>query len=508
MASLKKNILANFIGKFWSSLIGIIFVPIYIHFIGIEAYGLLGVFAAFQVVLGLLDMGLSTTLNRELAKFNISKDHRQYMNNLVFTMEMFYLCISLLIAIALVIASWFLAADWVKTEKMSTHTIVTAFILMAINFAVQFPGSLYQGGLMGLQKQVSVNVITAGISTLKSVGAIFILYFISPTIIAFLCWQIFLSCIQLFYFRRYLWKYLPVPESKPRFDKSTIRHSGRYAVGIMSMSVLVIILTQSDKIILSKLVTLTDFGYYTLAATVSSALSMLLYPVTAAIFPRMTELLSEKNKIKFLELFHAACQLVSLIIIPLGISLFIFSHEIILAWTGDAKIAANAGPIMEYLVLGATINSLITIPYQYTLSIGWLRWGINISIVAILIFLPAIFFAVTKYGAIGGAFIWMVLNIAYFIFAMLYLFSRHLQEEKIKWYLQDIIRPMVVCVLFAIPFFLVNEQHHLSNLKSLILFAFCILVCYLVTLWIGLPKLKAEIIRFLKKYGSRKTILL
>ena len=87
MASLKKNIAANFIGRFWTSLIGIVFVPVYIHFIGIEAYGLLGVFATFQFLLGLLDMGLSTTLNRELAKFNAAKGHGQYMNNLVFTME-------------------------------------------------------------------------------------------------------------------------------------------------------------------------------------------------------------------------------------------------------------------------------------------------------------------------------------------------------------------------------------------------------------------------------------
>lgn len=503
MASLKKNILANFIGRFWVGIIGIVFVPVYIHFIGIEAYGLLGVFATFQVVLGLLDMGLSTTLNRELAKFNVSKDHSQYMNNLVFTAEIFYLCIALLIALVLVVASWFFANHWVRANNMSTDTVVMAFILMAINFAVQFPSSLYLGGLMGLQKQVSVNVITVVIATLKGVGSIFVLWLLSPTVIAFLYWQIILSCIQLFFLRRYLWKHLPVPDSKPRFDKAAISHSGRYAVGIMGMSFLVIILTQSDKIILSKLVTLTDFGYYTLAASVSSALAMVLYPVTAAVFPRITELLSKENKTKMLELFHTSSQLVSVIIIPLGISLFIFSHEIILAWTRDARIAANAGPIMEYLVLGTTINSLITIPYQYTLSIGWLRWGINISIVAILFFLPAIFFAVNKYGAIGGAFIWMVLNIAYFIFAMLYLFSRHLREEKVKWYVQDVIRPLLVCLLFAAPFFIINKFLHFTNIGSLFLFGSCLAICYLVTLWIGAPALKPAVIQIINRIKSK-----
>lgn len=34
------------------------FVPVYIHFMGIEAYGLIGVFGTLQGTFGLLDMSL------------------------------------------------------------------------------------------------------------------------------------------------------------------------------------------------------------------------------------------------------------------------------------------------------------------------------------------------------------------------------------------------------------------------------------------------------------------
>lgn len=277
-------------------------------------------------------------------------------------------------------------------------------------------------------------------------------------------------------------------------------------MGITGITVLTVILMQADKVILSKLVTLTDFGYYTLAATVAGALSMVLYPVTAAVFPRITELLSKENQIKLLELFHSSCQLVAFIIIPLGVSLFIFSDDIILAWTRNPEIAKQAGPIMKFLVLGSTVNSMMTIPFQYTFSVGWLRFGINVSIAAIIILLPAIFFAVYKYGAIGGAFMWMVLNSAYLIFAMIYFFTRQLQSERIKWYLQDVIRPSVTCLIFATPFFLVKEFLHLTNFKSLLLFGSCLSLCYLATLWIGLPDLKKEVVRFISRHRPGKTI--
>ncbi|HKB43972.1 MAG TPA: oligosaccharide flippase family protein, partial [Chitinophagaceae bacterium] len=266
--------------------------------------------------------------------------------------------------------------------------------------------------------------------------------------------------------------------------------------------------TQSDKIILSNVLKLTDFGYYALAATVSSSLAILLFPVTSAVFPRMTELINKEDQVSFLKLFHGSSQLISLLIIPLGLSLFIFSNDIIIAWTRNTEIAGKAGPILKYLILGSTINSLMIIPYQYTLAVGWLRFGINISLVAILFFLPIIFFAAYRYGAIGGAFMWMILNMAYFIFAMLYLFSKHLRKENKQWYLVDIGRPLLVCLIFAIPFFLFHEYSGLKNIYALLLFGFCLVVCYSATLWWGTPGLKPEVIHFIRKIRGIKTMAL
>ena len=44
------------------------FIPLYIKYLGIEAYGLIGVFAVLTTWLGLLDMGMTPTLGREMAR--------------------------------------------------------------------------------------------------------------------------------------------------------------------------------------------------------------------------------------------------------------------------------------------------------------------------------------------------------------------------------------------------------------------------------------------------------
>ena len=69
MSVIKQNIIANFGGKAWQALMSLAFVPLYIKFMGIESYGLVGIFTSLLALFGLLDMGLSTTLNRSWQGF-------------------------------------------------------------------------------------------------------------------------------------------------------------------------------------------------------------------------------------------------------------------------------------------------------------------------------------------------------------------------------------------------------------------------------------------------------
>ena len=67
--SLKKNILANYASQIYITLIGIVVVPLYMKYMGSEAYGLVGFFAMLQAWFNLLDMGLTPTIARETARF-------------------------------------------------------------------------------------------------------------------------------------------------------------------------------------------------------------------------------------------------------------------------------------------------------------------------------------------------------------------------------------------------------------------------------------------------------
>jgi O-antigen/teichoic acid export membrane protein len=67
--TLRRNVAANYLGQGWTALMGLAFIPVYIRYLGIEAWGLVGFMAIMQAWLALLDMGLAPTLGREMARF-------------------------------------------------------------------------------------------------------------------------------------------------------------------------------------------------------------------------------------------------------------------------------------------------------------------------------------------------------------------------------------------------------------------------------------------------------
>ncbi|OAD21865.1 polysaccharide biosynthesis protein, partial [Candidatus Thiomargarita nelsonii] len=167
MSQVKLNIIANFTGKAWTALMSLAFIPLYIKFLGIEAYGLIGFFATLQALFGLLDLGLSSTLNRELARYSAQQGQEQKMRDLVRTLETIYWGMAILISVTVISIAPFIAEYWIKAENLSVETVQQSVVLLSIAIAFQWPLSFYSGGLMGLQRQALYNVLNSGLATLR-----------------------------------------------------------------------------------------------------------------------------------------------------------------------------------------------------------------------------------------------------------------------------------------------------------------------------------------------------
>lgn len=441
----RRNIFANFIGKAWSGLIQLVFVPIYIRLLGMEAFGLIGFFVVLQGLLNVLDLGLSTTLNRELARYS-TNDNAQDMINLVYTMELVYWVIAALITIGIIILSPWIARFWINSEGLSIVKVQHSVILIAVLIGAQWSYSLYSGGLMGLQKQVLLNSVRIVLSTIQAVGVIFVLLFISRTIEAYFLWQIIIIGSQTVIVGCFLHSILPKTDRHAVFDWYSLYKCWKFAIGMTGISLVVIILTQADKVILSKLLNLEQFGYYMLAFTIGGILIFLVAPVSTALFPKLSELIVRKQVCELSRLYHKGCQLISLFILPVGITVVFFSKEILMLWTRNPKVVENVYILLRLIIIGGVCNSAVSLPYMLQLAYGWTSLSFYKNIIALVILIPLLFFLISHFGAIGGAFTWIILNVGYILFEIPIMHKRILKNEMKIWYIFDFGLPLLCCV--------------------------------------------------------------
>jgi O-antigen/teichoic acid export membrane protein len=175
MSQLKVNIIANFIGNGWTALMTLGCVPLYIYFMGIEAYGLVGFFSVLMGVFSLLDMGLSATLSREMARLSVLADKAQEMRDLVRTLEMVYWAVAVILAVVVILFASPIAHHWVQAGQLSTQTVKHAIVLMGLAIALQWPFNFYAGGLVGLQRLVLLNGFNIVMATIRGGGSVLIL---------------------------------------------------------------------------------------------------------------------------------------------------------------------------------------------------------------------------------------------------------------------------------------------------------------------------------------------
>ncbi|MBI1822612.1 MAG: oligosaccharide flippase family protein [Nitrospirae bacterium] len=440
---LKLNFISNICGQIWSGLMIFAFTPIYIRFVGIESYGLFGFYVMVQGSIQVLDLGMTQTMNREMARYSAVPDKAGETRDFVRTMEVCYWIIGIVIGVILWIVSPMIAKDWIRAESITIKTVQNIIMIMSIVLTLQWPISLYHGGLLGLQRHPELNVLKMCMSTLSGGGAVIILWLVSPTIMAFFIWQIVVTILHLFLSKLLLQRNLPMCLRKSKFSFELIQNVWHFAAGMSGITISAIILTQLDKIILSKMLTLKIFGYYSLASTLGSGLLMFITPVFNTIYPRLSYLVALGDQAKLKHAYHLGSQVMAVLILPLALTISYFSFDILFLWTSSREIAQYASNIVSVLIIGTALNGLMNLPYALQLANGWTSIGLKINTFFIIIFIPMIYFLTRTYGPIGAASVWVILNGLYMIIGVPLTHQKLLKGESWEWFSGDIFVTLV-----------------------------------------------------------------
>src|SRR3990172_695786 len=376
---LGRNLLAGLTSSIWSAVVGLAVVPFYLKYLGIEAYGLIGFFVTTQALLSLLDMGMAPTINREVARCSAS-GKLQDAGKLLHTLAVVYWSMAGVIALFILALAPLIAEYWLQSKRLSPQTISHAVMLMGLVVACRWPIGLYQGALIGAQRLTVSSAINMAMVTIGSLGAVAVLAFVSPTIEAFFIWQ---ACVGLVYAITIRWSAWRIIGKLDQisFDVDKLKSVWRFTAGMSGIGLTALVFTQLDKVMLSKMLGLEEFGHYMLATVVVSGLYVLIAPVYNVVYPRFSALVATGDTEKLIDLYRLGTRMLATVIFPIAMVLAVFAEGLVLVWTGNPSIASRVAPVIALLAIGSALHGVMYFPYALQLAYGMTRLPLTINII-------------------------------------------------------------------------------------------------------------------------------
>ncbi len=442
MSVLRKNIVANYIGQGAAAVIGFIVVPFYLKYLGAQSYGLVAFFMSLQTVMMLFDMGMSTSASREIARtLELSTDPNA-RRHMLRTLEVFYFSLSAgAFLLAAGLAPW-MARRWLKAGDLDINMIVQCAYLAAGCIALRFPVALYQGFFRGIEKQVNLNVIFTNLVVIKGVGGILTLMFVSATVLAFYWWQLIFAIGEVSIFFFFAWRNLGGVFTGPaQFQFPLLKAIWGFAMQVGGISVLAVLMKQLDKLTVSKLLPLEFVGYYSTASMAANAMIKIYSPVQAAVFPRFTRMIARGEDAR--ELFHANCQFVAFLAAPAAAALIVLPADILRFWTHSPTLAQSAANALALLSIWTLTAAMQAIPNSLQLAEGMTWLNLRANAITTILLAPALYFAVTKWGIMGGGLCWAVQGVLSYLIVPSIMFRHVLRGEAARYYFKDTLPFMI-----------------------------------------------------------------
>jgi O-antigen/teichoic acid export membrane protein len=182
------------------------------------------------------------------------------------------------------------------------------------------------------------------------------------------------------------------------------------------LSVMWVLITQADKLVLSGVLPLKEYGYFSFAAIAASGVLVLVPPLNQVIQPRLTILAERHDEVAFVELYRLTSQLVVIAFVALGGALAFFAEPILRIWSGNNEMAAAAAPILFWYALANALVGILVPPFMLQFAKGQLRLHILGNLILLMTLLPALIVAARYWGAVGAGQVFFVANLLFLLF--------------------------------------------------------------------------------------------
>lgn len=394
---LAQNVLSNYLTVVWMGGLSLALIPIYLRHLGPTQWGVVAVCMAMQALWGLLDAGLSQIMPRDVARHGSAAQAHVYQ-----VYARLYALLGLAgfalgqLAIPLLISHWFNQGAGVDPSAE------LALRLVLVQFIFQFANNANVGFWNGREQQKLANLRQCFFGTLKHAGALGLVLGWRADAFAYLVPFAAVSALEWWINRTTVRKTLGAHSGHP-VTMADLRGVTRES-GMLGLGVLVgMFVTQIDRIVLSRAVSLESFGHYVIVANLGLAFMQLQYPLMRGFLPRIVKEASNGDNFAYKDLWKGIlllCVLPCLIVVAAA-------PWILEVWLGPGSAAESGLLPLRLILMAVALNAVYHVIYQRMVILGAGRATVLINIVSLVVVAPLCLIFAEVWGVVAGGLAWL-----------------------------------------------------------------------------------------------------
>jgi len=450
ISRLTKNITYSLCGQILIILLGFVSVKYIFGRLGADALGIIYFTVTLNTLLcRVLDMGICSTTVREVsAHINNEPD---YVHDLIRTASLFYWGAFFFSGLAVYALSPILVQKWINLNEMDSGTAVYILRLLGIASLFAFQQSFYTSIFTGLQRMEFNNFIDVAIGILRQFGIILTLI-MGGGLLPVVYWISACYGLSIFLYLIVLRRFFPLKALVPGYSSSVIKRNRKFALVMTLQTILGGIISQIDKVILSKFMPIGVFGYYTFAygnvskgELIADAISVAAYPSFAALYRSGDRkvLLTQYRKLHELLCFSTGpiFALIPFALLPLYS--FMLNRE-------AAKLLLVPTTL---LCLGFYIRGAIRIQHTFAVASGKPEIAVKTNLLAVLTVTPTSISLIYYFGMTGAALSWILYNVFNALYAIPRIYKECIKIPVREWYFQMLKVLSLIVSVYGVAWF-------------------------------------------------------
>jgi O-antigen/teichoic acid export membrane protein len=402
-STVARNVASNYAAVVWMGALSLAVIPIYVRTLGAAEWGVVAACMTLQGFLIFLDVGFGQIMPRSFAR--VAGD-RAREADLFRAYSRIYGVLAAAGFVAGQLAATPAARHWFQAPGVDQGRLELALHLIPFQFVFQFANNAHVGLWNGLQLQHRANLRACVFASLRHAGALAAVFLYSRTAFGYLVPFVLGTFVEWLLNRRAIraaYAGVTGPVGQPANVRDLVREAGGFAVAV----ILGLLLSQSDRFVLSATQDLRQFGYYVIVANVGLAFMNLQGPLLRAFLPKIVREDAAGRaagghavRLLFWSVFALSVLPTALVIVaaPSLLTLWIRNPEIV-----------EVGTLPLRLILAAVaVNALYNVIYVRLLSRGESRVVIAINVAGLLAVATTVLLAGTGGGIAMGGVIWVV----------------------------------------------------------------------------------------------------